>query len=143
MFFNVLIYVVVHNAYPWKKWQFYKAFLCIKIFCRPYILNTYLLCYILIKWFRTYLHKSVGSNPNPGFSNKTKIQTLSNPSKQSKHQTCSARNGPNPGPNPEKPIFKSFWTQVSLPKMDYEPTQTLQKSRTSNPKKWVRSNATT
>ena len=87
------------------------------------------------------LHRtSVGSNPNitnfellqtwqvelqtysnPGSSTKTKLQTLSKPSKKPKPWTCLARYGPNPGPHPEKLNYE-VWTHSNTPKMqNFEP----------------------
>ena len=72
------------------------------------------------------------THSNPGLSTKTELWTQSNPYKKPELRNCSARNGPKPGPNPEKPKFKPFRTQVRLPKPNTKPTRTLQKSQTSN-----------
>ena len=63
-------------------------------------------------------------------------QTLSNPSKKTELWNCLARNWPNPGPNLEKLNFELSEPRVRLPKVNYEPTLTLQKSWTSN--RWTR-----
>ena len=100
----------------------------------------------------TAIRSSVGSNPNimnfelfwtwqvelrtlsnPNSSTKIELQTLSNPSKKPEHWTCLARKGSNSGPNMKKLNFEPFRTQVCLLKSNYKPTQTLQKSQTSNP----------
>ena len=79
-------------------------------------------------WTASNLTGWTSNSLKPSFVNQT-----SNPSKKTKLRTCSARNVPNPGPNPEKPNFEPFRIQVRLPKLNYQPIQTLQKSRTSNP----------
>ena len=73
------------------------------------------------------------THSNPGLSTKTELWTNSNTSKKLKFRTCSARIRPNPGLNLEKLNFQPFWTHVHLPKLKYEPSRTLQKSRTLNP----------
>ena len=84
---------------------------------------------------------SVGSNPfelrthsNPGSSTKNELQTHSNPSKKPELLTCSARNRPKLGPNPENPNFEPRFIYL---KWTTNPPRTLQKSRNSN---WVRPN---
>ena len=58
----------------------------------------------------------------------------SNPSKMPDLQTCSARNGQNPGQNPDKPNFKLFQTQGTMnpPKPSKNPKlQTAKKINTN------------
>ena len=96
--------------------------------------------------FDYWIQISVGSNTNitkfellrtlsnPGSSTKTELWTISNPSKEPELQTCSARNGVNPGTNLEKHNFEPFQIQFHLFKSNYKPTWTLKKSRTLNPR---------
>ena len=99
---------------------------------------------------KIHLQFSVGSNPNimnfellwtwqaelwtqsnPGLFSKIELQRLlSNTSKKPKFRTCSARNGLNLGLNLDQPNFEPFQTQVCQTKLNYELTQTLQKSWT-------------
>ena len=82
---------------------------------------------------RTWL-VGLWTHSNPSSSTKTELRIHSNPSKKPELQSYLARNRLNSGPNLEKQNFKLFWSQVRLPKPNYEPTQTLQKYQTLNPR---------
>ena len=70
----------------------------------------------------------------PRFVHQNRTSNPFEPCKMSELRTFLARNRSNPSPNLEKPNFEPFRTQVRQLKSNYEPTRTLQKSRTSNPR---------
>ena len=74
------------------------------------------------------------THSNPNSSTKTELRTHSNPFKNPKLWTCSARTWPNPGLYLDKTNFKLFQTHVHQQKPNYESEWTLQKSQTPNPR---------